>query len=308
MVNRDGWGDTLQDELGVRLPDGDGGGRRRTTRADAEKRGRRQKTRRWTAYDGVDSLQRKRESRLERLESTNVGDALLDGDNENDYDGADSDEFINDDDFGSESEDHSGMSDEDSAANVGSASRKTKKKGGNSSGGPGSGHTNSGGGSKRARSKTTKTAKRPKKKQRTAKAVAAAAVSSNSNAGTNSKKQRMAKIKLRSLAEILLDENARKLGEVTSIEELDAPDYINAKAGPPRYPSRKLCAVTGVPAPYKDPESSLYYAHARAFEQLREQPPPWVRASATAPFHESMRIIAEERARVRKKIIKSTHR
>ncbi|GBG23989.1 SWR1 complex subunit 2 [Hondaea fermentalgiana] len=281
---RDEWGSTLQDELGVQLPAQEAG-RRRTTRADAEKRERRQKTRRWTAYDGVDALQRKRESRLERLECTNVGDALVEGDDDGAGDGADSDEFV---DLESDADSDDSSDDEDDGNGDGKPKRKRKRAA-----------------SKKAKAKMKKGNSKAASGSGKASAATASKSRKRSRSATNNRANEPRR-KLRSLMDILLDENANKLSTVDSLQALDTPDYFNARAGPPRYPARRLCAVTGVPAPYKDPESGLYYAHGRAFEQLREQPPPWVKASATAPFHEAMRIIADERTLQRGRLSKES--
>ncbi|CAK9015430.1 SWR1 complex subunit 2, partial [Durusdinium trenchii] len=105
------------------------------------------------------------------------------------------------------------------------------------------------------------------------------------------------KSRTRCLSEILLDDNARKLNAARSLADLEAPDYLNARARPSQRPPLKLCVVTNLPAWYRDPVSRLPFATPAALEQLREQPPPWVKASANAPFHEAIRIMQDERRR-----------
>ncbi|GAQ86495.1 DNA-binding protein [Klebsormidium nitens] len=57
---------------------------------------------------------------------------------------------------------------------------------------------------------------------------------------------------------------------VLEFTRMDAfPDVINAKAAP--YPLRSVCAVTGLPAKYKDPLTGLPYATLEAFKTLRER-------------------------------------
>jgi hypothetical protein len=78
-------------------------------------------------------------------------------------------------------------------------------------------------------------------------------------------------------------------------EGLQDPDYISAEAGPSRHPARNFCAVSGNIAKYKDPGSQLYFASYRTGEQIKNQPPPWVRLSNEAPYYETLRMIKRER-------------
>lgn len=49
----------------------------------------------------------------------------------------------------------------------------------------------------------------------------------------------------------------------------EVPEAINSKAPP--YPKRTLCAVTGLPAKYRDPLTGLPYATKEAFHIIRER-------------------------------------
>ena len=110
------------------------------------------------------------------------------------------------------------------------------------------------------------------------------------------------KRRVKSLAEILLDENATKLSKVDPLGELAEPDYISATVKPSRYPPRKFCVVTGQFGKYKDPESSLYYASLKTYRTLKEQPPPWVRSSGIAPYFEAIESIRDDRKRIKEKL------
>ena len=43
----------------------------------------------------------------------------------------------------------------------------------------------------------------------------------------------------------------------------------------------------------RDPDTGLHFATRAAFEQIREQPPPWARLSGIAPHHEAVRLLKE---------------
>ena len=73
------------------------------------------------------------------------------------------------------------------------------------------------------------------------------------------------------------------------------PDYVSAAARPSKRPARKFCAVRGHLAKYKEPGSGLHFSSYRTFEQIKNQPPPWVRLSGEAPYHEALRLIQRER-------------
>lgn len=246
---------------------------RRETRAAAEKKAsklsRRQHARRFTAYSGLDALQRKVECRLEKLECTNAGDSLEnDGDDDND---GESDEYQVESDVDGSSEDDL----EDSGEEFKAGTKRKKSKG----------KAPVRGGKKPGRNKS-KSVSLAKGRVR-----GKAGPSKPSQQGKKKTKKR----KVRSFANILLDENARKLGQVKSVEELNEPDYFNVITKPSRYPRRHICVITGQLAPYKDSESGLRFASNRAYRQLNEQPPSWLRSSGNAPYFESLRIVATER-------------
>jgi hypothetical protein len=85
-----------------------------------------------------------------------------------------------------------------------------------------------------------------------------------------------------SLARLMLqDRSARSL------------QYANAAAAPSALPARHFCVVTGWLASTKDPDSGLHFAHQAAYDQIKDQPPPWVRLSGNAPHHEALRIVVK---------------
>jgi hypothetical protein len=98
--------------------------------------------------------------------------------------------------------------------------------------------------------------------------------------------------KVQTLAQVLLEAHSSRPQHSLSFTD----DYISAEAGPSRLPQRHLCAVTGWPAKYREPNSGLFCESVRAFDQLVDQPPPWVRSSGAAPYHEAVRLIKQERA------------
>mmetsp|Transcript_7683 Transcript_7683/g.13494 ORF Transcript_7683/g.13494 Transcript_7683/m.13494 type:complete len:282 (+) Transcript_7683:31-876(+) len=277
------WNDTLKEELGVKfLPSEKNAPKKRLTRGDVEKKERRQKTRRWTAYSGAQALRRKMQARLERLETTNVGDALLEGDNENSG-GSESEDYDFDNDSDSDSDDFSEDDNEEGDDRNLARNRKKPNR------------------SRGSRSKP-KTSSKSKTKAK-GKGKVSTKVKAKTKDNKSSKKR-----KIRGLGEVLLDDNVRKLSAASSVSEIDSPDYFSATAPKSRYPIPRLCAVTGLIAPYRDPESNLLYADSRAYDKLKEQPPPWVRATANTPFHEALRIIADDREQRRKQVTTSSQR
>lgn len=217
--------------------------RKRETRADASKKSRRQNARRWTVYTGTEALQKKKETRLERLECTNATDVVFDGDFQDGGNESDSDEFVK----------NSSSSDEDISDEEKVKTEKVKRKATNGKG---------------------KTKKKDKR-------IGAAKLK---------RKKTLVNKQIRSLGQILMDEYFRKT-ESGAFEELP---YMKASAAPSRYPCATLCVVSGVLARYTDPESHLPYANSKVFDTLKEQPPPWLKASVNTPFHDALRLIEEE--------------
>ena len=70
--------------------------------------------------------------------------------------------------------------------------------------------------------------------------------------------------------------------------------YAAAAARPSQRPTRHFCTVTGWLARQRDSASGMRFATRAAYEQIREQPPPWARLSGIAPHHEAMRILAQQ--------------
>ena len=91
--------------------------------------------------------------------------------------------------------------------------------------------------------------------------------------------------RVRPLAQVLLDEGATV-----------GPSYASAEGGASRFPSRKICAVTGLVGTYRDPNSGLAFASRSAQAQLKETPPPWLHLSGNAPYFDAMRILREAMA------------
>ena len=73
-----------------------------------------------------------------------------------------------------------------------------------------------------------------------------------------------------------------------------AARYAAAAARPSQRPTRHFCTVTGWLARQRDSASGMRFATRAAYEQIREQPPPWARLSGIAPHHEAMRILAQQ--------------
>ena len=50
------------------------------------------------------------------------------------------------------------------------------------------------------------------------------------------------------------------------------PSYFTSAAKPSRYPPRKLCDVSGLPAKYKDPASKMKYLGMREYNTIQSMP------------------------------------
>jgi hypothetical protein len=327
------WGATLKMELGLTMKvPGERRGvvRKRQTRADLEKAERRGKARKWIATSGADHLSRKVEARLERLESTNWNDALADGEAAGEGGGEDDGEDFEAGSESSEEDGDSDMSEEEQEEEEASNSTKRGKRPQSRSKKPSK--------AKKAAKKTAKARVAASKTDSSAQsklaasgsatpsaagksgdgaeAAAAATGSSSSSsssaavsataaafaAGPKASAKRSKPARVRGLGEVLLDEAARRNAAARVPEDLDEPDWLSARAAPSRYPPCRLCAASLLPARYRDPMSSLPFCDPAALEQLREQPPPWVRASAAAPFHEMIRTLEMDRARRREQL------
>jgi hypothetical protein len=329
------WGATLKIELGLTMKvPGERPGviRKRQTRADLERAERRGKARKWIATSGADHLSRKVEARLERLESTNWNDALADGEAAGEGGGDDDGEDFEAGSESSEDDGDSDMSEEEEEEEEEEASNSTKR------GKRPQSRSKKPSKAKKAAKKTAKARVAASKTGSSAQsklaasgsatpsaagrsgdgaeAAAAATGSSSSSssaaavspaaaasaAGPKASAKRSKPARVRGLGEVLLDEAARRNAAARVPEDLDAPDWLSARAAPSRYPPRRLCAASLLPARYRDPMSSLPFCDPAALEQLREQPPPWVRASAAAPFHEMIRTLELDRARRREQL------
>jgi len=49
----------------------------------------------------------------------------------------------------------------------------------------------------------------------------------------------------------------------------DVPTYQNIVAPPSNYPTKKYCDITGLEAPYTDPETKLRYCSAYIYKCIR---------------------------------------
>ncbi|KAJ8603509.1 hypothetical protein CTAYLR_005124 [Chrysophaeum taylorii] len=118
------------------------------------------------------------------------------------------------------------------------------------------------------------------------------AVSSSSSASKTAKDvARERRHRPKNIAQILLDDFYGKDWDPS------VPDYLSIAAGPSRYPAQKTCVITGEKANYTDPVTGCHYKDAAAFAQLRENPPPWVKAHTQgAPYFEAIKQIQTERA------------
>jgi len=276
----DSWSASLK-ELGVQVSKKSSEGARRLTRGNLEKKERREKSRRWTAYSGKEALLGKIEARMERLESTNVNDALVEGDR--DEDDLEDDLFEGDE-------------------NAGSSSSSEEEDDGTYQ--DGKGRTNHQLGLKRKKKKRGAGKKRKRRNRGPVNNPDGTDLAS-SKRKPGRKRIRVQKSTKRPLHDILLDENARKLSQAKIIEDVNAPDYFNAAAPPSKYPAMRLCSVSGVLAPYVDPESGLSYSSSIILSYLREQPPPWVKASTITPYHDAIRIALDEQRRACQKLTKN---
>ena len=62
--------------------------------------------------------------------------------------------------------------------------------------------------------------------------------------------------------------SSKKYGTLYTFTEVsEVPNVINSK--PIAYPKRPVCAVTGMPAKYRDPKTGLYYSTLEAFRAIR---------------------------------------
>mmetsp|Transcript_5369 Transcript_5369/g.6780 ORF Transcript_5369/g.6780 Transcript_5369/m.6780 type:complete len:311 (-) Transcript_5369:221-1153(-) len=300
MVKSKSWTDTMKEEVGFSLPVSASKqvGKRQTRAALEKKASRRQKAARWTHGSGTEILRQKIATHLERLECTNYSDVLGAQDEEEDNSGDNfslSDVSEEDDDFDDDDDNN-----DESYGNRNARKRKKKTR------------TKNSGGKNKRKSRNTKT----KGKKRAKK--------DNQSKG---KKQTLKKRKIRPLGEMLLDDNAARLSKVksliveknvnedtdvqeklaamkTALKLLNAPDYINATALPSSYPSRAFCVISGAIAKYKDPESGLPYSSIKSYRTLKEQPPPWIRASINCPHSEALKIITDERDTLKCRIFK----
>ena len=62
--------------------------------------------------------------------------------------------------------------------------------------------------------------------------------------------------------------SSKKYGTRYTFTEVNkVPSVINSKPIP--YPKRPVCAITGMPAKYRDPKTGLYYSTLEAFQLIR---------------------------------------
>mmetsp|Transcript_67470 Transcript_67470/g.152688 ORF Transcript_67470/g.152688 Transcript_67470/m.152688 type:complete len:226 (+) Transcript_67470:93-770(+) len=118
---------------------------------------------------------------------------------------------------------------------------------------------------------------------RKAKSKAARKIKKSSSGSMSSSALTAKRFRVRPLSQVLLDDCAARGGS-------DQP-YVGAEGAPSRLPARRVCMVTGLPAPYKDPASGLPVASKSAQAQLKETPPPWLSLSGNAPYFEACRFI-----------------
>ena len=279
------WGKTIQNELSIELSNHgthkEPG--KRLTRAAIEKKDRRKNAKKkWRDILGGDILQRRFEARLERLERTNPNDALPG------YEDTENDRM--DDNFevanGSDSEFDFSDDDDEDETYTGSKDKPEKKK---------TNATKSSKGAKRSGKQAVSTKNSSSHDVNTGKKPSLR----NSQRERSKKKDQPSKRRVRSLEDILLDENSRKILAAKHADDIDTPDYLTARAPKSRYPPRKICVVSGALAKYKDPDTGLPFRNVAAYDQLKELPPPWFRASATTIFYDSLRIMDQERAKAR---------
>jgi hypothetical protein len=117
--------------------------------------------------------------------------------------------------------------------------------------------------------------------------------------GNSSKRKKKApagsipkRFKAKSLASILIEESSRTDGITNK--------YVNAEARPmkgqPRYPTMKICPVTGLEGVYTDPKNGIPYANLKALEQIRERMPPWISGTqgGSSAYHDAVKSLRNE--------------
>ncbi|KAJ3088213.1 chromatin-remodeling complex subunit ies6 [Quaeritorhiza haematococci] len=77
--------------------------------------------------------------------------------------------------------------------------------------------------------------------------------------------------KFKNLKQIIV---AEKNGQVAGVPEpsLDQPTYWNIEVPPSILPAKKYCDITGLEAPYTDPQSGLRYHNMEVFQYIRTLP------------------------------------
>ncbi|EJT98521.1 hypothetical protein DACRYDRAFT_24543 [Dacryopinax primogenitus] len=80
--------------------------------------------------------------------------------------------------------------------------------------------------------------------------------------------------KLRSTKQILAAEREReRLRRETGTANKEAPTYITIEAAPSLLPQKRYCDITGLEAPYTDPQSKLRYHNKAVYEFIKSLPP-----------------------------------
>eukprot|EP00978_Attheya_sp_CCMP212_P014748 scaffold37747_cov46-Attheya_sp.AAC.1 len=98
------------------------------------------------------------------------------------------------------------------------------------------------------------------------------------------------RLRLRTLASILMEEAGRPDGTVKKYLDAEARPLPNQLQPPPR----KFCPVTGLLGVYTDPKTGLPYANLGALEQIRERAPPWMNLGGSATYSETVKSLRND--------------
>jgi len=80
--------------------------------------------------------------------------------------------------------------------------------------------------------------------------------------------------KLRSTKQILAAEREReRLKREAGNANKEVPTYISIEAPPSLLPQKRYCDITGLEAPYTDPQSKLRYHNKAVYELIKTLPP-----------------------------------
>lgn len=133
------------------------------------------------------------------------------------------------------------------------------------------------------------------KRQKRGAALAAKKKLDKKNYG-GGKGSRKLMVKLKSLSDVLLREEARRTS--LSCGCIGAPSYLTATCSVPLNPGRSICVASGFGARYRDPVSNLSFANSKALAMIQEAAPPWTKGSVHATYAEAISSLRQSRSNI----------